>query len=129
MPPIGAHVSIAGGYLEAFKRAQAIGADAMQIFTKSPRGGTLRKVTKEEATEIKNWEGRSGIKKVVIHASYLLNFAKPLKLTDFESRSLIDDLESADLIGADGVVLHIGKTLKLDQSEAEIIFGKNIISI
>ena len=129
MPPIGAHVSIAGGYLEAFKRAQAIGADAMQIFTKSPRGGALRKITKEEATEIKNWKGRSGVRKVVIHASYLLNFAKPLKLTDFESRSLLDDLESADLIEADGVVLHIGKTLKLDPTEAETLFVKNIIAI
>ena len=129
MPPIGAHVSIAGGYLEAFKRARAIGADAMQIFTKSPRGGALRKITKEEATEIKNWKGRSGVRKVVIHASYLLNFAKPLKLTDFESRSLLDDLESADLIEADGVVLHIGKTLKLDPTEAETLFVKNIIAI
>src|SRR5436190_20490328 len=55
---IGAHVSIAGGYLEAFKRARDIGGNAMQIFTKSPRGGALRKVTTEEAAEIKNWEDR-----------------------------------------------------------------------
>ena len=129
MPPIGAHVSIAGGYLEAFKRAEAIGGDAMQIFTKSPRGGALRKVTKEEAAEIKNWKGRRNIKKIVIHASYLLNFAKPLKLTDFESRSLLDDLESADLIGAEGVVLHIGKTLALDPVTAEKLFVKNVITI
>lgn len=126
MPPIGAHVSIAGGYIEAFKRARGVGADAMQIFTKSPRSGALRKVNKAEALEIKSWPQRGEIKSCVIHASYLLNFAKPLTLGAFESRSLIDDLESADLIGAIGVVLHVGKTLTLDPKEAEKLFVQNI---
>ena len=35
--PVGAHVSAAGGLLQALPRAEAVGAGAMQLFGSSPR--------------------------------------------------------------------------------------------
>ncbi len=98
----------------------------MQIFTKSPMMAKLREVTKDEAAEIANWKERKEIKSLVIHASYLLNFAKKIDKTDYAMKSLVEDLENAEKIGAEGVVLHMGKTLKSHPALAEKLFVENI---
>ena len=41
--PIGAHVSVAGGLSRALARADAVGAEAIQLFVANPRVGHLRK--------------------------------------------------------------------------------------
>lgn len=124
--PIGAHFSIHKGYLVALEEALSVGADALQIFSKSPMSAKLRKVTKEESESIKNWKDRSKIKNIIIHASYLLNFAKDLEISSYPIKSLAEDLENANLLGADGVVLHMGKYLDLPRDEAKKNFVKNI---
>lgn len=123
---IGAHFSVAGGFIEAFRAAHSMGASSMQIFTKSPMMAKLREVTKDEAAEIANWKERKEIKSLVIHASYLLNFAKKIDKTDYAMKSLVEDLENAEKIGAEGVVLHMGKTLKSHPALAEKLFVENI---
>ncbi len=44
---IGCHVSIAGGVFKAPERAAELGAQAMQIFTRSPQGGKAPELTPE----------------------------------------------------------------------------------
>lgn len=123
---IGAHFSVAGGFLQAFKEAHSIGASSMQIFTKSPMMAKLRQVTKEEAALIKSWKDRKEIKSLVIHASYLLNLAKKIDPNQFAMKSLVEDLENAEKMEAEGVVLHMGKSLKDDPMVAEKLFVENI---
>ena len=124
--PIGAHFSISKGFLGSLEDALVVGGEALQIFSKSPMSAKFRKVTDEESSQIKNWEKRGEMKNIIIHASYLLNFANPLENNSFPIKSLAEDLLNADLLGADGVVLHMGKYLKSPPSEAKQNFIENI---
>ena len=122
-------MSISKGFLGAFEAALAIGGDALQIFTKSPRGANLREISDEDAGLIADWDKRDQIRFAVIHASYLLNLAKPFSKDAFEFKSISEDLRSADKIGAAGAVLHIGKTLKEDPEVAEKLFVDNVAHV
>src|SRR3989338_6933192 len=85
---IGGHVSIAGGFKEAPARAAAVGGNALQMFSGSPRGWNLPKVTPEEAGVYKETAKKLGIIAAYFHASYLVNLAddgpngKPLHAED-----------------------------------------------
>ncbi|MCR4284398.1 MAG: deoxyribonuclease IV [Parcubacteria group bacterium] len=124
--PVGAHFSIAKGYKTAFSDAVSVGASAIQIFSKNPMAAKFRKVTEKESEEVKEFKSKNNIKYAVIHASYLLNFARPLEENSFPMKSLAEDLCNADKLGAEGVVLHSGKSLTMDKGEAEDNFVANI---
>ena len=44
---VGCHVSIAGGIVNAPKRAAGLGCEVFQMFTCSPQGGPVPKLTSE----------------------------------------------------------------------------------
>lgn len=108
----GAHVSAAGGISTAVERAAALGCDAVQVFTQSPR---MWKPTEHAADELERFRERrreTRIRYVVCHALYLVNLAT----TDREMRSksmtaMRASLETAAAIEADGVVFHLGSHL------------------
>src|SRR5438270_13983959 len=72
---IGAHLSSSGGIHTAVDRAEAIGAESLQIFTQSPR--TWRPTNHERANLERFRERRAevGLHGVLCHALYLCNFA------------------------------------------------------
>ena len=74
---IGAHVSSSGGIHTAIDRAEAIGAESVQVFTQSPR--TWRPTNHDPATFERFRERRveAGIDGVLCHALYLCNLAAP----------------------------------------------------
>ena len=111
-PRFGAHVSTAGGVSAAFARAEGIGCETMQIFTRNNhrwRGAPLAEA------EIERWRTLAGefdVRPVVSHASYLLNLASPDP--DLRAKSIatfVDELERAEALGLLGVVLHPGAHL------------------
>lgn len=125
-PTLGAHMSVSKGYAAAFEEALAIGGSALQIFAKSPMQSRLRAVTDEEAAAIAAVPGRKEILSAIIHASYLLNFAKPMEADNYQIKSLAEDIVNSHQIGGEGAVVHMGKTLEMDPSEAEANYVKNI---
>jgi len=109
---IGAHVSSRGGIHTAIDRAEAIGAESVQVFTQSPR--TWRQTNHDPATFDRFRERReeAGIAGVLCHALYLCNFAAPDDAIYEKSiAALRSTMEIACAIGADGVVLHVGSHL------------------
>lgn len=127
--PIGAHFSVGKGYLESFKVALSVGADAMQIFAKSPMQSKLRAVTKEESKAISDFSERAKIRSLVIHGSYLLNFAKSLKDDAYEIKSLTEDIFNSEALGGIGAVAHLGKSLKISKDEAINNYVENIKTV
>ncbi|MEK7192795.1 MAG: deoxyribonuclease IV [Patescibacteria group bacterium] len=123
---LGAHISVAGGIINAFKGTLDLDASALQIFAKSPMQSKLNEISEEEGSQIMTMNGRQKIKAVVIHASYLLNLAKPLSDGGYEIKSIAEDLLNAERIGAIGVVLHMGKSLKEDLSTSKKLFADNV---
>jgi deoxyribonuclease-4 len=109
---IGAHVSSSGGIHTAIDRAEAIGAESVQVFTQSPR--TWRQTNHDPATFERFRERReeAAIAGVLCHALYLCNFAAPDDAIYEKSiAALRSTMEIACAIGADGVVLHVGSHL------------------
>ena len=49
MPPLGAHMSIAGGYYKAVELAHAAGCDCVQFFTKNNNQWRAKELTDDDA--------------------------------------------------------------------------------
>ncbi|HHB91057.1 MAG TPA: deoxyribonuclease IV [Anaerolineae bacterium] len=109
MPRFGAHVSTAGGVSKAFQRAEDVGCDTMQIFTRNNNRWATKPL---DPKEIQRWHERwkqSPVRPVVSHASYLINLASsddPLWEKSIDA--FVDELERAEALGLLGVVLHPG---------------------
>ncbi|MGH3005088.1 MAG: deoxyribonuclease IV [Gaiellaceae bacterium] len=105
----GAHVSTSGGIHTAIDRAEALGADAVQIFTQSPRAWRPTNHDPANFERFKERRAEVGIGAVVCHALYLINLAAPDATVYEKSRaSLLNTVEVACAIEADGVVIHVG---------------------
>ncbi|MBM3935466.1 MAG: deoxyribonuclease IV [SAR202 cluster bacterium] len=105
---IGAHVSTAGGLSTAFDRAQAIGAEAIQIFASSPRAWAFKGPSDKEVALFKEKSARTGISPVFLHGSYLVNLGGNQDLLQKCTESLTSNLTVAAQIGANGVIFHSG---------------------
>jgi|ERR1700682_941431 len=105
---LGAHESTSGGLHEAFTRALADGAEALQIFTKSSRMWRTKEITPEDAELFHKHAQATGLP-VSVHASYLINLGcGPGDLREKSVAAFIDELERCDLIGALHLVVHPG---------------------
>ena len=110
----GAHVSSSGGIHTTLDRAEAMGADAVQLFTQSPR---MWRPTNHEPANLELFKERRselGIAPggIVAHALYLVNLAAPDDEIHEKSRTALrNTMEVACAIEADGVVFHVGSHL------------------
>ena len=106
---IGAHVGSSGGLTTAFERAQAIGAETIQIFGAPPQTWRRRKIQPEECEEFQAGIKESGIEPVFLHGPYLINLATDsLEQLKKSTDALSGDLRLASAIGAKGVIFHVG---------------------
>src|SRR2546426_8790977 len=107
---LGAHVSIAESIALAPERGKSVGADAIQIFSRSPR--MLRRtkpIRPEEATAFREALPANGIARAIIHANYLINLAGPDDNTLTYSRdAFVEELDRAQLLGVRDVIFHPG---------------------
>lgn len=109
MPRLGAHMSIAGGLPRAVDRAQASRCDALQIFTKSAGQWRARALPSEEIALFRRRVEESGIHPVVAHNSYLINLAAATAgLREQSIAALGDEMDRAEALGLDGLVMHPG---------------------
>jgi deoxyribonuclease-4 len=109
---VGAHLSSSGGIHTAVDRAEAIGAESLQVFTQSPR--QWRPTNHDPATFDRFRERREevGLHGVLCHALYLCNFAATDDAIYEKSvTALRTTMEVACAIGADAVVFHVGSHL------------------
>jgi deoxyribonuclease-4 len=116
---VGAHVSTAGGLVQAHERAVERGCEAMQVFNQSPRQWRPTRWKPEDVAEFLSLRKSSPVRSVTIHAVYLINPAtKDPEMRRKSADSLIHALRMGDEIGADGVVLHPGSTVGEPHEEA-----------
>ena len=109
---IGAHVSSSGGIHTAIDRAEAMGADSVQVFTQSPR--TWRPTNHDPALfeKFRARREEAGIGAVLCHALYLCNLAATKDdVYEKSVAAMVNTMQVACAIGADGVVFHVGSHL------------------
>jgi len=107
---LGGHVG--GGVKAAPERAEAIGADALQLFVQSPRAWRFPDHDPEVLASYGDRARAAGIQATIVHAIYLCNFASPDDTIYGKSVSTLrDTVDTACAIGAEGVVFHVGSHL------------------
>jgi deoxyribonuclease IV len=123
----GAHVSSAGGISNAIDRIEAIGGNAVQIFTQSPRMWKPTAHAPEELERFRKRRTKARVKHVACHALYLVNLASrdpEIRSKSFDA--LCATMETARAIEADAVVFHVGSHLGYGFAEAVEIVGAEL---
>jgi deoxyribonuclease-4 len=109
VPKLGAHLSIAGGLPRAVDRAEASRCEALQIFTKSAGQWRARPLPAEEIALFRRRVDQTGIRPVVAHNSYLINIAAASPALRAQSLTALgEELDRAEALGLDGLVMHPG---------------------
>ena len=72
---IGAHMSIAGGYDKAVRRAHAFGFQSVQLFTKNTNQWRAAALTDAQRDTFRTAIAETGLADPVAHTSYLINLA------------------------------------------------------
>jgi deoxyribonuclease IV len=104
-----AHVSVSGGLYKAFERGEAVGCEAMQIFSKSERQWNAKPLLDDDIQRFKDEQTRTGIGPLIVHDSYLINLASPKdELWEKSTVAFAHELERCDLLGIPYLVTHPG---------------------
>ncbi|MGN6605930.1 MAG: TIM barrel protein, partial [Jatrophihabitans sp.] len=107
-PPIGAHISVAGGLAKALPRIEAVDATAAQVFVANPRAWTA---PADDPDGDAAFAAACPVP-VFVHAPYLINFGSPTgQTTERSAEALAFSLRRAAAIGARGVVVHAGSAV------------------
>lgn len=108
---IGIHTSIAGNISGALEIAHGLGANALQIFSASPRmwtRGTAR-IAEADATRFRERRKELGLGPLVVHDNYLINLASANPVLRARSvQAFHQEIVRASSLGADYLVAHPG---------------------
>jgi deoxyribonuclease-4 len=112
LPPLGVHVSVAGGMPNAIERATDLGCTAIQVFVKNAHRWRGREIADGEAAAFRAAHAASPVGPLLAHASYLINLcAREPALLARSRQALADELARCARLGAGGLVVHPGAHL------------------
>ncbi len=113
------HTSIAGGISRSIERAAHLDCNTIQIFSHSPRQWKKTRIPSAEVNQFVELRQKYDISPVFVHASYLINLASLSSVVVKKSMDLLSyEMENADMIGAEYVVLHTGSARGEDEKKA-----------
>jgi len=126
---IGIHTSIAGDIVDSLEIAHALGANALQIFSSSPRmwsGGTGR-IAEVDAKRFRDRRRALKLGPLVVHDNYLINLASSNPVLRTRSmQAFHQELVRALAIGADYLVAHPGCAVGCDPTKAVASIAQGI---
>jgi deoxyribonuclease-4 len=120
----GFHISIAGGFSRVAERAELRGCETIQLFSRNPRGWRYGPLDKEDVEEFRSSIKSSGLFPIFLHLPYLPNIAsQESKFYKRSVDSVITDLERAEKLGAQYLIIHIGHRMESSEDEGiEAVF-------
>lgn len=109
MPKLGAHESVAGGLHLAFDHIEAVGGEALQIFTRNQRQWHAQPLGEGEKRQFRErWEQAGNIP-VASHASYLINLGSGKKEQAEKSvAAFAAEIQRCDQLAIPWVIIHPG---------------------
>jgi deoxyribonuclease-4 len=115
MTRIGFHVSISGGFSLSVQRAFELGCTCMQIFSRNPRGWTVKPLDADDVAGFRKLREKWDIGPVFVHTNYLINLAshRP-ELYERSIEQFVIDLERTEALGAEYLVTHLGSASSQD---------------
>ena len=118
---IGIHTSIAGDLTRALEIAAGLGANALQIFSASPRmwDRGIDRISAADAERFRARRKELALGPLVIHCNYLINLASPNPVLRTRSiQAFHREIVRALAIGAEYLVLHPGCATQGDHASA-----------
>lgn len=134
MKYIGAHISKDTSIMKTIHNMSNNNGNALQIFVSSPMNSSLPNIDKilKESKNIKEYLKDNNFK-LVVHGSYVINLANSKidkRSVDIQDRWWINlltkELDAADILNAEGVILHVGKYTTNSISDATNIMYDSI---
>lgn len=131
---IGAHISRESTIIKTMDQIKMNGGNALQIFTTNPRSLNITNNDKYlyESSLIKKYCKINNFF-LIVHSPYAFNIAKPFisgkKLLEIKDTIVFNDLITANIIGAVGYVIHVGKSTSGSIQESLLIMKNNIKNI
>jgi len=115
----GAHVSIAGGIDRAPKRANDLGCECFQIFSRSPRGGKPPELKDGLVESFLNECGKYDITEYYIHTPYYINLcSEKEELRDSSIAIIKEELERGSTLGVKYIMTHLGSSKGFNRKQA-----------
>ncbi len=115
----GFHISIAGGFSKIVDRAEVRGCETIQFFSRNPRGWKYGPLDVGEVKEFRLSVQSSGLSPIFVHLPYLPNIAsRKSRFYERSIDSICTDLERAEQLGAQYLIIHIGHRGESSEEEA-----------
>jgi deoxyribonuclease-4 len=115
----GFHISISGGFSRIVEKAKARGCETIQFFSRNPRGWSYSPLNKREVEAFRSSLQSSGLFPIFLHMPYLPNIASSKsKFYQQSIRSIVTDLQRAEQLGAQYLIIHIGHRMESSEDEA-----------
>ncbi len=106
---VGCHLSFAGGYAKMGRDALSIGANAMQYFSRNPRGGKSKPFDAEDAGKLLETAEKHRFAPFMVHAPYTYNPCSANEdLRRFARDAMSEDLQLQAKIGRSFYNFHPG---------------------
>ncbi len=112
---IGCHVGKAKTITDTI-RAVALSSAPYQIFLSGPQNSNI-KVDDKDLAEARALVEQVGAR-IFVHSQYLINLANKENQEAWHEKLLIKNLQVCRAFGGKGVVVHVGKSVKLSKQEA-----------
>lgn len=131
---IGAHIPRESTLIKTMDNIKNNGGNALQIFISNPRSAKISNYDKylKESHLIKKYCYINNFA-IIIHSPYIINLCNPFingkKPLDINDSIIINELQIADIIGAIGYVIHVGKYTNKTINEGLLIMKFNIKNI
>jgi len=123
----GFHISIAGGFSKVVERAKLRGCETIQFFSRNPRGWKYGPLDKEDVGAFRSSMTTSTLFPVFLHLPYLANIAcSKSKFYSRSIKSIVTDIQRAEQLGAQYLIIHIGHRMEFSENEAMEAVSKGI---
>ena len=110
--------------------AASLGCEAVQVFSRSPRGGKAKPLNPSDVAAAKAVMEEKGIWPLVVHVPYFLNLAsKDPSKQGYSVETLVEDLHRTETLGGKYLVTHIGHKEKDEPPESPDALARVLASI
>lgn len=129
-PSLGGHVSTSGGIWTSIDRAAEFSFSTFQIFSKNQMQWNSKPFAPEDVQKFRDLLSKSGMKNIMIHASYLLNMGSvdPV-LREKVRNAFAEEIRRADELGVELLTFHPGSAGDSDRGVSIRTVGENLNSL
>ena len=123
----GFHISIVGGFSKVVERARVRSCETIQFFSRNPRGWKYSPLNKKEVEEFRSSVRSAGLSPIFLHMPYLPNIASfKSKFYKRSIQSIATDLQRAEQLGAQYLIIHIGHRMESSEDQAIEVVSQGI---